>query len=203
MQKLKYSIVVVASFVLSACNITKIPLAYCPVSTHGAYTSHTLKVGKVYDDRLNTGNLTNDPREIGEFSWKQSISPLIFYGVQPITNTVQTTLHMSLEQAGYKLTSTHPDRVLFTRIDKVDLHLEGKNNRQRILYCGINVNFAVTDSHEKVLWRQKIIGEGSVDVPASTAHEEFNHHVKKVVNNALDDLVLQLERSKGFNRVLR
>jgi hypothetical protein len=203
MQKLKYSLVVVASFFLTACNITKVPLAYCPASTHGAYTSHTLKVGKVYDDRINEGNLTNDPREIGEFSWKQSIAPSIYYGVQPITNTVQTTLHMSLEQAGYKLTSVHPDRVLFSRIEKVDLHLEGKNNRQRILYCGIKVNFAMTDSREKVLWRQTIIGEGTSIVPASTDHNELNGHVKNAVNCALDDLVLQLERSPGFNKVLR
>lgn len=203
MQKLKYALVVVASFFLSACNITKVPLAYCPASTHGAYTSRTLKVGKVYDDRVNEGNVTNDPREIGEFSWKQSIAPSIYYGVQPITNTVQTTLHMSLEQAVYKLTSVHPERVLFTRIDKVDLHVEGKNNRQRILYCGINVNFAVTDAREKVLWRQKIIGEGTVDVPSKVFKDQMNSQVKKAVNNALDDLVLQLERSKGFNRVLR
>ena len=134
MRAIKYCLVAVVSVFLSACNITKVPLAYCPASTQGTYTKHTLKVDSVYDDRFNTGNLTNDPREIGEFSWKQSIAPNIYYSNQPVTNDIQTALHMSLAKAGYKLTSVHPDRVLYTRINKIDLKMEGRDNLTHTLF---------------------------------------------------------------------
>ncbi|HEV2614741.1 MAG TPA: hypothetical protein VGV92_08555 [Gammaproteobacteria bacterium] len=209
--KVKGSLIAVLSVFLSACNITKVPLTYCPASTHGAYTTKTLKVGAVYDDRHNEGDLTNDPREIGEFSWNKSIAPSIYYGTEPITNTVQTALNMSLQQAGYKLTPVHPDRILYTRIVHTHLRLEAKNNLQRTLYSNIEVVFAVTakpddgrftyhSPNQPVLWRKTMLGEGSVVVERGSVHKS---DVKKAFNNATDDLLLQLERSQGFNRVLR
>ena len=203
MQKLKYGLIAVLPVLLSACNISKVNLAYCPASTQGSYTSKTLKVDKVYDDRFNHGNLTNDPREIGEFSWTQSIAPKIYYGVTPVTNSVQTALHMSLSQAGYHLTSVHPDRVLFTRIDDIDVHVESKDNQTRILFAKFDVNFAVTDKYEKVIWRKTILGEGSIDIAGYGKTCIRSQCVKTVVNRALDDMVLQLEKDPGFNKVLR
>lgn len=203
MQRFKIGLVVVLPVFLSACNITKVPLAYCPASVQSPYTSKTLKIGKVYDDRFNSGNLTNDPREIGEFSWSQSIAPKIYYGMTPMTNTVQTAMHMSLERAGYHLTSVHPDRVLFTRIDKIDLDLEGKDNQTRILFAKFDVNFAVTDNYGNVLWRKTLLGEGSIDVPVTSSQScHCQKAVKTVVNRALDDMFIQLESDAGFNKVL-
>jgi hypothetical protein len=218
MQKIKCCLIAAVSIFLSACNITHIPLAYCPASTQGTYTKHTLKVGHVYDDRHNVGDLTNDPREIGEFSWKQSIAPDIYYGVTPITNTIQTSLHMSLEKAGYRLTSVHPDRVLYSRINKVDLNLEGKNNQVRTLYCRVDLTYALVNGNStlsihhdalevpgvKVFWRKRILGEGSIDERISNdSGEARKHDVKAAFTRALDDSFLQLERDKGFNRALR
>jgi hypothetical protein len=211
MQKVNYFLIAAASVLLSACNITKVNLAYCPASTTGAYTTHTLKVGKVYDDRHNTGDLTNDPREIGEFSWSQSIAPSIYYGKIPIVNTFQTSMNMSLQKAGYKLTSVHPDVILFTRIDKVDLNVEGKNNLEHTLFCRITADYALVaaanddsiyknewDAQDKVLWKKTIQGEASVDV-----HTVHSQEVKKVFTGAMDDAFVQLERNPGFNRALR
>ncbi len=204
MQKLKLGLMAFLSVLLSACNISTVNLAYCPASISGSYTTKTLKIDKVYDDRFNTGNLTNDPREIGEFSWSQSIAPEIYYGATPITNTIQTALHMSLNQARYHLTNVHPDRVLFTRIDSIHLNLEGKDNQTRTLYCKFDVNFAVTDKYEKTIWKKKVLGEGSLDIPVQRLKTCSKlGAVKKVVNLALDDMALQLEKDPGFNKALR
>jgi len=204
MRAIKYCLIAVVSVFLSACNIATVPLHYCPASTQGTYTKHTLKVGDVYDDRHNIGDLTNDPREIGEFSWQQSIAPNIYYSNQPVTHDIQTAMHMSLSKAGYKLTSVHPDRVLYTRINKIDLNMEGRDNLTRTLFCRLNVKVAVLDRHDKILWRKPILGEGSVVVGKDQDKEKnWNRSVKKAFNNAMDDLLLQIERSKGFNKALR
>lgn len=218
MQKVKCLLIAAVSVFLSACNITKIQTAYCPASAQGAYTTHTLRIGKVYDDRFNTGNMTNDPREIGEFSWDQNLSPSIYYAMTPITNVYQTALHMSLQQAGYKLTDVHPDDILFTRITKVDLTLNGKNNLEHTLFCRVTLDYAVVaaasdkslfkdvlDEQDKVLWKKTVLGEASVDVKGVShcPNQVCSKRVKAVFTKAMDDSFLQLERDPGFNRALR
>lgn len=205
MPKVKYSLVVAASSVLlSACNIHQVNLAYCPAAVGPIQTNYTLKVGEVYDDRMNYGDQTNDPREIGEFSWQENLSPNIYYGPEPVAKTVQTSLNMSLQKAGYKLTPVHPDRILVSRIDEIKLDLQGKDNLSKNLYCKLDVKFALVDANNKVVWRKELFGEGNVDVRNKETHpRSIRPYVKEVFNRATDDLFLQLEKSEDFNKALR